>query len=227
MRGQAFLVWMPWLISNGKSPLAIKSCRLMSSKHWWPKQDVVPFCDGCMTNGLNWTLRSWLMPPLDWPRPGRDKAPFSKPCEWLGKVKRAASRSPALRLRVGSLNSWILVRPTTPKLSSQIPFKVNFAPTSSVVCLGWRSSTDLGSEVVWPTTWVWARPFSCWRFSCTNEKVGRNLDRRSWSFQRPWSPTGSGKPSGSLPICAFQFTMAWSAPVVTRSIAWLSPAILW
>ena len=78
MRGPVFLVWMPWLISNGKSRLAIKSCRLMSSKRWWPKQDVVLFCDVCMTNGLNWTLRSWLTPPLDW-RGREDKAPFSKP----------------------------------------------------------------------------------------------------------------------------------------------------
>jgi hypothetical protein len=44
-------------------------------------------------------------------------------------------------------------------------------PTSSAACRGWLSSPGSGLAPAWPTTWAWARPYSCSRSRPSTEST--------------------------------------------------------
>ena len=91
--------------------------------------------------------------------------------------------------------------------------------TRNAVWPGWRSWSRSGSAACSPTTWVWARPSSCWpcwRWPATPRRRRRGR-RPCWSARCRWSATGSARRPASPRSCGCTSTTAPSEPAARPS----------
>ena len=131
-------------------------------------------------------------------------------------------RSPASTPPAGSATCSPAPRTARSPRSSRPPRSPrSCAPTSSAASPGWRSSPRSGWAPAWPTTWAWARPSSCWRWSPSTAPPRAAAGtrparaRRCCSAPCRWSAPGSARPPASPRTCGCAPTTARAGPAAT------------